>query len=338
MSANFENIMKTVSLSLALTCSLVFVAATGYAGDVGATNAGVVQRYGWLQVKKGQLCDQAGDAVQLRGMSTHDLKPFPFRATTLSNLVAEWHVSVVRAAMYTDSYGSSYIKEPKVKDSVKLIVDEALRNDVYVIVDWHILQDGDPNQYKTQAKAFFEEMATTYGSHPNVIYEICNEPNGSNVTWPVIKSYAEFIIPAIRAIDPKAVVIVGTDTWSQGVRAAAQSPLDFPNVMYALHFYTGTHRDELRNNASYALSKGLPIFVTEWGLTDYSGKGPLYLEEGQKWVDWMNLHKISWTSFSFSNCDEGSAALKATSNMDGPWTDDDLSPGGKWIKAKMASE
>jgi endoglucanase len=252
--------------------------------------------------------------------------------------VNDWHVSVVRAAMYTDSYGSSYIRDPQVKQTVKLIVDEAIRNDVYVIVDWHTLEDGNPNRYKKQAKEFFKEMAEIYGDSPNVIYEICNEPNGTDVTWQEIKAYAKFIIPAIRAIAPDSVIIVGTDTWSQDVRAAAEAPLNFTNVLYALHFYAGPTHVELRRNADLALSRNLPIFVSEWGLTDYTGKGGLYLDEAQRWVDWMNEHKISWASWSFSNADEGSAALLPTAKMDGPWLDSDLTPSGKWIKSKIQAD
>jgi endoglucanase len=178
-------------------------------------------------------------------------------------------------------------------------------------------------------------MARTYGRHPNIIYEICNEPNGPGVTWREIKSYAEFVIPAIRAIDPHNIIIVGTDNWSQGVRAASESALDFPNVMYALHFYAGTHREDLRHNADDALSRGLPIFVTEWGLTDASGKGALHMAEAQRWVDWMNAHKISWANWSFSNFDESTAALKPSVTMDGPWADADLSASGAWVKSHM---
>ena len=211
---------------------LFFLAALpSHAADGGLAAPGVVHRYGQLHVKNGQLCDRSGNPIQLRGMSSHDLKQFPFTRNTVSNLVNDWHVSVVRAAMYTDSYGSSYIREPQVKQTVKLIVDEAIRNDVYVIVDWHILADGNPNRYKEQAKKFFEEMAGKYGDSPNVIYEICNEPNGSGVTWKEIKAYAEFIIPAIRAIDPDSVIIVGTGAWCQDVRAAAAAPLNFTNVL-----------------------------------------------------------------------------------------------------------
>jgi endoglucanase len=317
---------------------LFFPAARpGHAAD-GENTPGVVHRCGHLQVKNSRLCDQSGNPVQLRGIGSHDLKQFPFTRNTVSNLVNDWHVSVVRAAMYTDSFGSSYIREPRVKQTVKLIVDEAIRTDVYVIVDWHVLEDGNPNLYKVQARKFFGEMAATYRGSPNVIYEICNEPNGKDLTWKDIKAYGEFIIPAIRAIDPDSVIIVGTDTWSQNVRAAAAAPLNFTNVLYALHFYVGTHRDELRRNADFALSRNLPLFVSEWGLTDYTGNGELYFDEAQKWVDWMNKHKISWAGWSFSNADESSAALKPMVKMDGPWRDSDLTPSGKWMKSKIQAD
>lgn len=321
-----------------LFASLLSLAYSAPAADSGTVPLGVVHRYGQLQVKKAQLCDQNGNPVQLRGMSTHDLKQFPFASNTVSNLVRQWHVSVVRAAMYTDSYGSSYIRDPRVKQNVKLIVEEAIRNDIYAIVDWHILEDGNPNRYKVQAKEFFEEMARAYGKHPNVIYEICNEPNGAGVTWKEIKTYAEYVIPAIRAIAPDSVVIVGTDTWSQGVRAAAQAPLAFPNTLYALHFYAGSHRDDLRRNADFALARGVSIFVTEWGLTDATGKGDLYFDEGQKWVSWMNQHKISWANWSFSDAAESSAALKPNTSLAGPWKETDLNPSGKWVLTRLTEQ
>jgi endoglucanase len=319
---------------------ILFVLAVcpGLAADEGRAASGVVHRYGQLRVKNGQLCDRSGNPIQLRGMGSHDLKQFPFTRNTVSNLVNDWHVSVVRAAMYTDSDGSGYIWDPQVKQTVKLIVDEAIRNDVYVIVDWHVLRDRDPNRYKKQAKEFFQEMAATYRGSPNVIYEICNEPNGNNVLWNDVKTYADFIIPAIRAIDPDSVIIVGTDTWSQDVRAAALAPLNFTNVLYTLHFYSGPSHVGLRRNADLALSRNLPLFVTEWGLTDYTGNGELYLDEAQRWVDWMNKHKISWASWSFSTADESSAALKPAAKLDGPWPDSDLTPSGKWIKSRISAD
>ncbi|HWD20394.1 MAG TPA: glycoside hydrolase family 5 protein [Verrucomicrobiae bacterium] len=301
-----------------------------------ATTAWAGNECDWLQVKDGQLCNSSGRPAQLRGFSSHDLKFFPFGSNTVSRLARDWRVNIVRAAMYVDSYGSSYLRQPEVQDRVKQIVAAALREQIYVIIDWHILQDGNPQQHEKEARAFLEEMAQAYGSRPNVLFEICNEPNGHAVTWPVIKSYAEAVIPAIRAAAPRSIIIVGTDTWSQGVRAAAQAPLSFSNVVYALHFYAGTHRAALRQSADAALAAKLPIFVSEWGLTDYSGKGPLDLDEGRKWMDWMNEHKISWLNWSFSAAPEASAALQPHADINGPWRDSDLNPSGLWVKEQLA--
>jgi endoglucanase len=105
--------------------------------------------------------------------------------------------------------------------------------------------------------------------------------------------------------------------------------------MYALHFYAGTHGQSLRNNAEDALSKGIGILVTEWGVSDCTGDGGVFLEGAQQWLDWMDKHKLSWVNWSFSNKNESSAALLPGTGMGGPWSDNDLSVSGKWIKKKI---
>ena len=73
-------------------------------------------------------------------------------------------------------------------------------------------------------------------NNTNVIYEICNEPNGGT-SWSTIKKYAEKIIKGIRTYDKKAVILVGTPNWSQDVDQAALSPVSKKyrkNVMYTL--------------------------------------------------------------------------------------------------------
>lgn len=304
------------------------------AGDKFAPVApGVVSKYGQLQIQGGQLCDQKGNPVQLKGMSTMGLQWFGYTGKTVKTLVSDWKVSVVRLAMYTQEGG--YIDNPAVIIKVKNMLEEALRQDVYVIIDWHVLSDYNPNFYKTQAKSFFTKMAKNYGSYPNVIYEICNEPNGA-VTWEGhIKPYADYIIPAIRGIDPDNIIIVGTDTWSQGVYTASQKPLSYPNIMYALHFYAGTHGESLRKGADLALKNGIALFVTEWGTSQSSGTGGVFVEKAQEWLDWMDANKISWCNWSLCSKGETSAALNPGSNVEGPWNDSELSASGRWVKSKI---
>lgn len=323
---------------------LVFFAGTVFAGKANSTikkdevvaPSMVVKNNGQLQVLNGQLCNEKGEPIQLKGFSTHGLHFCAFTKNTLKYLVRDWHISVIRPAMYVVNGG--YIQKPELnKERVKLIVDQAIQYGIYVIIDWHVNEDMDPNKYRTEAKAFFEEMATTYGKYPNVIYEICNEPN--HVTWKgEIKPYAETIIPAIRAIDPDSIIIVGTDSWSTGVDNAADDPLTYKNLLYTLHFYAGSHQQSYRDKADYALSKGIGIFVTEFGTTNYTGAGMLYLEETQKWMDWMKAHKISWCNWNFSNFPDDTAAIYNDVGMNGPWADKDISESGLWIRSKIMEE
>lgn len=186
--------------------------------------------YGRLHVEGTYLADKDDKLVQLRGVSTHGLGWFPqyVNEAAIRQFNEEWGCNVFRLAMYT-AEGAGYCtngddQKKKLKDLVHKGVKAAIEEDMYVIIDWHVLQDQDPNKYKDEAKKFFEEMAKTYKDDPHVIYEICNEPNGGT-TWSMIKKYALEVIPVIRKYAPNAIVIVGTPTWSQDVDIAAQDPI-----------------------------------------------------------------------------------------------------------------
>ena len=301
-------------------------------------NTAVSSSISQLKIVGSQLCDSDGKPIQLKGMSSHGLQWYGDYMTydNMKYLRDDWGANVIRAAMYTDQDG--YISNPEAtKEKVKKIVQDAIDLDMYVIIDWHILYDNNPNTYKIQAKAFFEEMAELYGNYPNVIYEICNEPNG-NVTWADdIKPYAEYIIPSIRAIDPDNIIIVGTSSWSQDVDIAANDPLSYSNIMYVCHFYSGTHGEFLRNKIDAALSKNAAVFVSEWGTSDASGNNGTYLDEAQVWIDYMNDKKISWCNWSLCDKDESSAALKPGTSPTKALTDSDLTASGLFVKKSMTT-
>ena len=175
----------------------------------------------------------------------------------------------------------------------------------------------------------FPDVLNLYGDRGNVIYEICNEPNG--VSWDEIKEYADTVIPVIRENDPDSVIIVGTPDWSQGVDVAADDPLDYPNLLYALHFYSATHKQELRDKAQYAIDKGLPIFVTEYGVTSSTGNYPYDFEEADIWIDFLEEHGISHVMWNFSKVSESSAAIKASVLKASGLEYDDFSQSGQWL-------
>ena len=118
---------------------------------------------------------------------------------------------------------------------------------MYVIIDWHILSDGNPQQNQKEALKFFKKMAKKYKNNTNVIYEICNEPNGGT-SWSTIKKYAEKIIKGIRTYDKKAVILVGTPNWSQDVDQAALSPVSYTHLDVYKRQHLGHSVDWRRKN------------------------------------------------------------------------------------------
>ncbi|MBR5336438.1 MAG: glycoside hydrolase family 5 protein [Lachnospiraceae bacterium] len=290
-----------------------------------------------LKVVGTGLCDAAGKPVQLKGVSTHGLSWFPqYVNPECVKDIKGWGANVFRLAMYTAEYNGYCTGGDKnrLKDLVRDGVRYATENEMYVIIDWHILSDGDPNTYKSEAISFFSDMSREFASNPYVIYEICNEPcNGT--TWESVYSYANEVIPAIRANSPDSVIIVGTPNWSQDVDKAADKPLPFDNVMYALHFYAATHKGELMNKMTAAIDKGLPVIVSEFGICDASGNGAIDESSANKWVDTMNSRNISYICWNLSNKDEASALIDSKCNKTSGFADADMSKEGKWLKGVL---
>lgn len=303
--------------------------------DTLSSDLAVPSRCGALSVNGTQLVDQNGNPVQLRGISTHGLSWFPnfVDQNAFRQFREEWNVNVMRLAMYTHENGG-YCTDGN-KENLKNIiyrgVQYATDNDMYVIIDWHVLQEQNPNVYKEEAKKFFSEMSEKYKDYNNVIYEICNEPNGG-VGWSEVKSYAEEIIPIIRANDEKAIILVGTPNWSQRVDEAANDPITgYDNIMYTLHFYAATHKDDLRNTMVNAINAGLPVFVSEYGICDASGNGGLDKDSAQKWVDTMNSYGVSYICWALANKNESAALIKSSCSKTSGFDDNDLSESGKWL-------
>jgi len=296
---------------------------------------GFASEHGALRVDGAKLVDQNGTPIQLYGMSTHGIAWFPQFVSydSFKTLRDDWNTNCVRLAMYTHEYNGYCTggDQEYLKSLVRTGVDAATELGMYVIIDWHVLQDQDPNVYKEQSKAFFKEMSETYANNTNVIYEICNEPNGY-ATWDSVKAYAKEIIPVIRANDPDAVIIVGTPTWSQDIDQAKANPLDEENILYALHFYAGTHKDVLWNRMDSCVQNGLPVIVSEFGMCDASGNGANDFNSAQSWMDVIERHNISFFCWNLANKNESSSVFKESCTKTSGWTEEDMNESGKWIR------
>lgn len=306
--------------------------------------------YGHLSVNGKSLVDSAGNIVQLKGISTHNLSCFPeyVNESSFTSFVDNYHISIMRLAMYSaradevDGYADS--SDEHREELENLIIDGVkicAKLGIYCMVDWHILFDYDPNMHTDSAISFWKKMCPILKEYDNVIIEICNEPNMNfqtnyMVKWDEIKNFANQIIPVIRSIDDSKIIIVGTPVWSQNVDDAADAPLEYENIMYTLHFYADTHRDSLRDKAKYALSKNLPIFVTEFGVGDAQGDGVINDEQSDIWINLLTENNISYIIWNLSNKAETSSLIKPDCTKTGDFIDDDLTESGIRMKKYMA--
>lgn len=298
---------------------LSLVMATGLSAQT------VVSMNGKLKLVGNQLSSECGNPVQLRGMSTHGVQWFGncINNDAFTSLKNDWKCDIVRLALYVDEGG--YLKDPSGwRTKIDAWVDQVGALGMYCMIDWHVLTPGDPNAHTTESIEFWKYMATKHKGKKHVLYEICNEPNGVN--WGTIKTYANQVIPAIRAIDPETIIIVGTPFWSgkpgEVVSGGPLTGANGYNVMYTFHFYAASHssyRPEVQ-----AAAGSIPIFATEWGLSDASGNGAINTDEGQKWMDIFNgnnngKQKISWCNWSFADKAETSAALTPGACANSGW-------------------
>lgn len=291
-----------------------------------------------LAVKGTELVDSSGKAVRLKGISTHGLSWFPeyVNEKSLGYMKKKWGINVVRLAMYTAEYNGYCTGDAENKKKLEKIIDDGVRyaadSGLYAIIDWHILSDGNPATYQKEALSFFKKMAKKYKDYSNVLYEICNEPNGG-AQWKDIKKYAVKVIKKIRKYDKDAVIIVGTPTWSQDVDIAAADKISskYGNIMYSLHFYAATHGEFLRQKAQKALDSGLPLFVTEFGICDASGGGEINKAEAKKWFAFLDKNKISYAAWNLSNKNETSAFIKPGCTKTSGWKKSELTDSAKYI-------
>lgn len=294
-------------------------------------NAQPVKINGNLSVKGTFLVNEKEEPIVLRGVSYgwHNWWPRFYTQESVKWLANDWKCTVVRAALGVGPRGSYIDKKEWSKEKISAVVDGAIANGIYVIIDWH-----SHEIHTEEAKQFFAEMAEKYGKQPNVIYEIFNEP--VNDSWEKVKEYSTEVIKAIREKDPDNIILVGSPHWDQDIHLVADSPISgFDNLMYTVHFYAATHGKELRERSDYAIKKGIPIFVSECAGMKADGNSAIDYKSWNTWIDWMEANKISWVSWSVADKNETCSMLKTSASDNGNWSENDLKESGIKTREKL---
>jgi endoglucanase len=291
-----------------------------------------VDEHGWLGVaENGRLADQYGRAVALHGVSLFWSQwggEF-YTKDVVDWLRNDWGISVLRVPLGVDRGGILQAPDEQLR-RIHKVISAAMKAGIYVIVDWHAHE-----RYLDEACQFFEHIASEYGQCPNIIYETWNEPHGRFCWSADIKPYHNDVIATIRGISPRSLVIAGVENWSQRVDIAASDPLRFENVLYAVHFYAGSHGAALRRRIKRALRSRLPMIVSEWGMSEADGDGKLALRETRRWWRFMSHYGLSDVNWSIFNKNETSAALASEASPMGGWETKHLSSSGRIVRDRL---
>lgn len=285
-----------------------------------------------LRVQGAALHDAYGP-VRLSGMSLFwsQWGGRFYNREALAWLKDDWGIDLVRAAMGVDADLGGYLADPEREmRKITTVVEAAIALDLYVIVDWH-----SHHPHPTAARGFFIEMARRFRGAPNIIFELWNEPDPGydwdRHIWP----YHRAVLAGLREVDPDVLAILGAELYSQRVDRAAAAPVEDPNACYALHFYAGSHGSELRAQAELAILGGLPLFASEWGLSESTGDGRLGLEAVKPWLNFLETHAISDAGWSIFDKVESSAALEPGAGADGGWALESLTPSGLTMRQRL---
>lgn len=295
----------------------------------------IVEKHGQLSVSGTNILDKNGDVFVLRGMSLFwsQWGGNYYNEETIKWLRDDWKCTVIRVAMGVE--GGGYLENSSLEfQKASSVIDACIKLGIYVIIDWH---DHHAENHTNEAISFFHNISLKYGTAPNIIYELYNEPLA--VSWKnIIKPYAQSVTNAIRTNDLDNIILVGTPNWSQDVEDVINNRIDDKNLAYVFHFYSSTHTADLRNKAITAINAGIPLFVSEWGLSEASGNGNINLAESEIWMNFLEQYNLSWCNWSVINKDETSAALLPTTTTTSGWTESQLTQSGKMIREYLITE
>ncbi len=331
-----KTIIKTTLIILAYTFVFMNICCSKTSNDE-KSEISFVERNGQLKVANNNLVNMNGEPIALHGVSLgwHNWWPRFYNKGTIRWLARDWKATVIRAAIGVGPKDSYIDKPEEALHLLYKVIDAAIDEGIYVIVDWH-----SHSILTEDAKQFFKTVAAKYKDYPNIIYEIFNEPEYDS--WSEVKAYSIELIETIREIDTNNIILVGSPHWDQDIHLVADDPIiGFSNIMYTMHFYAASHKQDLRDRTEYALKKGIPIFISECAATQATGSDSFDMEEWNTWIKFMDKYNLSYVMWSIADKDELCSMIKDTNSPTSNWTENDLKFWGietrdllqqKWLK------
>lgn len=273
----------------------------------------------WLHVEGNRIKDPAGNDVILRGVSLIDLgvtelweggiRAMIDRLTKIDDTQGSspgWYTRVVRLAVVpSDGESDSPIEYQAGSDAyystiLRPAVDYALSKGLYVIIDWHYIED--TSLHRDTTNAFWADIAPRFAGDSHVMFELYNEPiNGGS--WPSVKPDMQSFYDTVRSGAPQNLVLVGTPNWSQVVGPAATDPIVGQNIVYVAHMYPLHWNNQSLRNQIVTAAAVHPVFITEWGFQSGSNNilNGTISNYGTPFKQFLEDNELSWTAWCASN-------------------------------------
>ena len=263
---------------------------------------------GKLHVSGSKLLNERNEEVRITGLSHGGISLSNETKDEYSKeafaTLKKWGGNAIRTwVMPVEDYAGAYHyigNEEEYLNNLYEAIDNAIENDIYIIITWGPDSASDNPRPSTFIEAF-RAIANKYPNDNHIIYELWNEPHGST-TWADVKSFANTVIPEIRSISPDSLILVGTPNHDLNITEVINNGLSFDNIMYTYHMYMQSWTSENINKLQTAIDANIPIFVSEWAATD----NPLveyldYINEAQAYsfIRLLNKYNISHIGFCF---------------------------------------
>ncbi len=288
----------------------------------------------FLSVKGAKIVDENGAMVSLRGVNIAD----PFKLDydnrwdeRVFKAVADWNANVIRLPVHPLGW------RKKGKQWYFDRIDEAVRwaneNNLYLILDWHVIGNIQSALYQhpmyatdmNETRAFWQSIALRYRNVPTIaVYELINEPthdyigNGKETlgkaSWEALRAIHEELIDLIYGYDKSVIPLVSGFNWAYDLSPIAKQPVNREGIAYTIHPYPQKAKPEVKSKENFHrlwqeqwgyVAKTYPVMATEIGWVKEDGYGahvPVIHNEGTygpDLVEFMEARNISWTAWVF---------------------------------------
>ncbi len=226
-----------------------------------------------------------GDVVRLRGVMVPDPATLAADGRFDRDLVADVAAAganVVRVPVHPGNWADDHDYLWRYLDPIARWAGE---EDLYVILDWHVIGDvatgtapDDPDLFAAdldETRAFWTAVAAHFANAPHVLFELVNEPQGIAADdW---RDVADDLTALVRGQGATQPVIVGGTDYARDLSWLADGGVDDDQVVYATHVYPG-HARAFWQSWFGDVTDRYPLLLTEWGYQDENrADGPAYL-------------------------------------------------------------